>query len=32
MQAEYRRSVDLFIVPKLGTRRMTDITRANVVA
>jgi len=29
-QAEYHRSVDLFIVPKLGTRRMTDITRADV--
>lgn len=31
-QAEYRRSVDLFIVPKLGARRMTDITRADVAA
>ncbi|GAN55721.1 site-specific integrase [Tanticharoenia sakaeratensis] len=31
-QAEYRRSIDLFIVPKLGTSRMTDITRADVAA
>jgi integrase len=31
-QAEYLRSIDLFIVPKLGTRRMTDITRADVAA
>jgi integrase len=28
--AEYRRSVELFINPKLGTRRVVDLTRADV--
>lgn len=30
-QAEYRRSVELFINPKIGSHRMIDITRADVV-
>ena len=30
-QAEYRRSVELFIIPKLGSRRMIDVSRADVV-
>ncbi len=30
-QAEYKRSVELFITPKLGTHRIIDITRADVV-
>jgi integrase len=29
-RAEYKRSVELFINPKFGTRRVTDITRADV--
>jgi integrase len=28
--AEYKRSVDLFIDPKLGTRRLADIVRADI--
>src|SRR5258708_36965099 len=28
--AEYKRSVELFINPKLGTRRLVDVTRADV--
>lgn len=28
---EYKRSIDLFIDPKFGSHRMTDITRADVV-
>jgi integrase len=30
-QAEYKRSVELFINPKLGTHRIIDVTRADVV-
>lgn len=30
-QAEYKRSVELFINPKLGSHRIIDITRADVV-
>jgi integrase len=29
-QYEYRRSVELFIIPAVGTRRLTDISRADV--
>ncbi|WP_342627086.1 tyrosine-type recombinase/integrase [Nguyenibacter vanlangensis] len=29
-QAEYKRSVDLFIVPKFGSWRVADITRADI--
>jgi integrase len=31
-QAEYKRSVELFINPKLGTRRVTDIERKDIAA
>ncbi len=30
-QAEYKRSVELFINPKIGTHRIIDVTRADVV-
>lgn len=30
-QAEYKRSVELFITPKLGSHRVIDVTRAEVV-
>jgi integrase len=30
-QAEYRRSVELFINPKLGTHRIIDVSRADIV-
>lgn len=29
-QAEYKRSVELFINPKIGTRKVTDIERRDV--
>ncbi len=29
-QAEYRRSIDLFIVPAMGSRKILDVTRADV--
>ncbi|WP_196805694.1 site-specific integrase [Sphingobium xenophagum] len=31
-QAEYKRSVELFINPKLGSHRLIDVTRADIVA